>query len=131
MAARACVSTQGAAAFTQRVMVVRLHFPNWACCRCYHSDALASRREEHFGIWEVGSNRRSRGCTEGHVVWLKPLFRRSLSHHVILPTQGCSLLRQAAPALLNHGAMPLLHPVRTPASQPLLGGVLPEAYRVH
>ena len=29
MAARACVSTQGAAAFTQRLMVVRLHFPNW------------------------------------------------------------------------------------------------------
>ena len=41
MAARACVSTQGAAAFTQRLMVVRLHFPN-LCCP-YQSEALNTK----------------------------------------------------------------------------------------
>ena len=32
------------------------------CRFWYHSATPASRREEHFGIWEVGSIRPSRGC---------------------------------------------------------------------
>ena len=37
-----------------------------------------SRREEHFGIWEVGSKRPSSGGKGGHVLCLNPLIWRLL-----------------------------------------------------
>ena len=43
-----------------------------------------SRREEHFGIWEVGSKRPSSGGKGGHVLCLNPLIWRLLYHPTAL-----------------------------------------------
>ena len=62
MAARACVSTQGAAAFTQRLMVVRLHFPNW----CWPLPALNEMRrvQAEWGMNRLDSIERNQGKPE-------------------------------------------------------------------
>ena len=43
------------------------------------------RREEHFGIWEVGSKRLSSGCNGVHVLCLNPLIWRLLTSGLPTP----------------------------------------------